>query len=102
MDAQPAQDLAAGLVAITGLPYAFFSDSGSTCVEVALKMALGHWRHLGQGQRQRIAVMQHSYHGDTIGAMSIGERGVYNAAYEPLLFGVDTIPILPRRGAGDL
>jgi adenosylmethionine-8-amino-7-oxononanoate aminotransferase len=34
--------------------------------------------------------MQHSYHGDTIGAMSIGERGVYNAAYEPLLFGVDT------------
>jgi adenosylmethionine-8-amino-7-oxononanoate aminotransferase len=48
MDAQAAQDLAAGLVAITGLPYAFFSDSGSTCVEVALKMALGHWRHLGR------------------------------------------------------
>lgn len=95
---QPAQDLAAGLVAITGLPYAFFSDSGSTCVEVALKMALGHWRHLGQGQRQRIAVMQHSYHGDTIGAMSIGERGVYNAAYEPLLFGVDTVPY-PAPGA---
>jgi adenosylmethionine-8-amino-7-oxononanoate aminotransferase len=36
--------------------------------------------------------MQHSYHGDTIGAMSMGERGVYNAAYEPLLFGVDTDP----------
>jgi len=95
---QPAQDLAAGLVAITGLPYAFFSDSGSTCVEVALKMALGHWRHRGQGQRQRIAVMQHSYHGDTIGTMSVGERGVYNAAYEPLLFGVDTVPF-PHPGA---
>lgn len=95
---QPAQDLAEGLVGITGLPYAFFSDSGSTCVEVALKMALGHWRHLGQGQRQRIAVMQHSYHGDTIGAMSIGERGVYNAAYEPLLFAVDTVPF-PYVGA---
>jgi adenosylmethionine-8-amino-7-oxononanoate aminotransferase len=47
-------------------------------------------------------VMQHSYHGDTIGAMSGGERGVYNAAYEPLLFGVDKIPSCPRRGAGDL
>jgi len=88
---QPAQDLARGLVDLTGLPYAFFSDSGSTAVEVALKMALGYWANRGEF-RHRIIVMQHSYHGDTIGTMSVGERGVYNAAYGPLLFDVATVP----------
>ena len=70
-----------------GLDYVFFSDSGSTCVEVALKMALGYWRNIGE-RRTRIVVMQHAYHGDTVGAMSVGARGVFNAAYEPLLFDV--------------
>jgi len=88
---QPAEDLARGLVGLTGLSYAFFSDSGSTAVEVALKMALGYWANRGEA-RHRIIVMQHSYHGDTIGTMSIGERGVYNAAYSPLLFDVATVP----------
>jgi adenosylmethionine-8-amino-7-oxononanoate aminotransferase len=69
----------------------FFSDSGSTSVEVALKMALGFWRNRGI-DRHRIVVMEHSYHGDTIGAMSVGARGVFNRAYEPLLFDVDTVP----------
>lgn len=101
---QPAQDVAAGLVSMVGeavgegaLPYVFFSDSGSTCVEVALKMALGFWAHTGE-KRDRVLVMQHSYHGDTIGAMSVGERGVYNAAYAPLLFDVGVIPF-PHPGA---
>jgi adenosylmethionine-8-amino-7-oxononanoate aminotransferase len=93
----PAERLAGELAALTGLPYAFFSDSGSTCVEVALKMALGFWANRGAA-RHRILVMQHSYHGDTIGAMSVGERGVYNAAYGPLLFDVGTIPF-PHAGA---
>jgi len=88
---EPAETLARELVALTGLPYAFFSDSGSTCVEVALKMALGYWAHRGEA-RHRIIVMQHSYHGDTIGTMSVGERGVYNAAYAPLLFDVGEVP----------
>lgn len=89
----PAEELAQGLVAIAprGLTRVFYSDSGSTSVEVALKMALGFWRHNGR-PRHRIVVMEHSYHGDTIGTMSVGERGVFNAAYEPLLFGVDRIP----------
>jgi len=95
---RPAEVVAAGLVGLTGLPYAFFSDSGSTAVEVALKMALGHWVHRGEGHRHRILVMQHSYHGDTIGAMSVGERGVYNAPYAPLLFDVGVIPF-PHAGA---
>ena len=90
---EPAETLAAGLRAIMppDLTRVFFSDSGSTCVEVALKMALGYWLHRGE-PRQRIVVMQHSYHGDTIGTMAVGERGVYNRAYEPLLFDVTTVP----------
>ncbi|PHS79544.1 MAG: adenosylmethionine--8-amino-7-oxononanoate transaminase [Rhodospirillaceae bacterium] len=90
----PAEKLGEALMEMVppGLDKIFFSDSGSTAVEVALKMALGYWHNLGEGQRQRIVVMEHSYHGDTIGTMSVGERGVYNAAYSPLLFEVDTIP----------
>jgi adenosylmethionine---8-amino-7-oxononanoate aminotransferase len=90
---EPAEEVAAMLLGLVprGLDYVFFSDSGSTSVEVALKMALGYWRNVGK-PRSRIVVMQHSYHGDTIGAMSVGARGVFNAAYEPLLFEVITVP----------
>jgi adenosylmethionine---8-amino-7-oxononanoate aminotransferase len=96
---EPAEILARGLVAIMPDPleHVFFSDSGSTSVEVALKMALGYWHNRGE-PRHRILVMQHSYHGDTIGAMAVGERGVFNAAYAALLFDVGTIPF-PRAGA---
>lgn len=88
---EPAERLAAELVVLLGLPYVFFSDSGSTSVEVALKMALGFWANRGE-PRHRILVLEHSYHGDTIGAMSVGARGVFNRAYGPLLFDVGTIP----------
>ncbi|RUV25693.1 adenosylmethionine--8-amino-7-oxononanoate transaminase [Mesorhizobium sp. M5C.F.Ca.IN.020.32.2.1] len=90
---EPAEQLATALTALTpaGLDWVFYSDSGSTSVEVALKMALGYFRNIG-APRSRIVVMEHGYHGDTIGAMSVGARGVFNAAYEPLLFEVDTIP----------
>ncbi|MEL6874805.1 MAG: adenosylmethionine--8-amino-7-oxononanoate transaminase [Pseudomonadota bacterium] len=89
----PAQQLAEGLGEFLpkSLEHIFFSDSGSTAVEVALKMALGFW-HNRDIARRRILVMEHSYHGDTIGAMSIGARGVFNQAYAPLLFDVGTIP----------
>jgi adenosylmethionine-8-amino-7-oxononanoate aminotransferase len=88
-----AEQLARSLVALApaGLDHVFLSDSGSTAVEVALKMALGHWHNRGEA-RHRILVMEHSYHGDTIGAMSIGARGVFNRAYAPLLFDVETVP----------
>ncbi|WP_024576204.1 MULTISPECIES: adenosylmethionine--8-amino-7-oxononanoate transaminase [unclassified Afipia] len=90
---EPAEKLARHLVAITPpeLEYVFFSDSGSTSVEVALKMALGYWRHVG-GKRSRILALEGAYHGDTIGGMSVGERGVFNAPYDPLLFDVERIP----------
>ncbi|GAB5482449.1 MAG: adenosylmethionine--8-amino-7-oxononanoate transaminase [Parasphingorhabdus sp.] len=90
---EPAEKLARNLSGFLPdtLNHIFFSDSGSTAVEVALKMALGFWHNQGQ-QRHRILVMDHSYHGDTIGAMSIGARGVFNDAYAPLLFDVSSIP----------
>ena len=95
---EPAEMLAAELIRITPDPLTrvFFSDSGSTSVEVALKMALGYWYNIGE-PRSRILVLEHSYHGDTIGTMSVGERGVYNRAWQPLLFDVDTIPF-PHEG----
>jgi adenosylmethionine-8-amino-7-oxononanoate aminotransferase len=90
---EPAETLARGLVAMMPRPldYVFYSDSGSTSVEVALKMALGFWANRGE-PRHRIIVMEHSYHGDTIGAMSVGARGVFNRAYAELLFDVGEIP----------
>jgi adenosylmethionine-8-amino-7-oxononanoate aminotransferase len=90
---EAAEQLAAKLIALAppGLEKVFFSDSGSTSVEVALKMALGFWRHLGEDRRQ-IVVMEGSYHGDTIGAMSVGARGPFTAPYESLLFDVERIP----------
>lgn len=90
---EPAERLARHLIAITPpeLEYVFFSDSGSTSVEVALKMALGFWRHRGEN-RSRILALEGAYHGDTIGGMSVGERGVFNAPYDPLLFDVDRLP----------
>jgi len=94
-----AERLAEKLLAVAppGLAHIFFSDSGSTSVEVALKMALGFWRHSGE-PRHRILVMEHSYHGDTVGAMSVGERGPFTDAYEPLLFDVARIPF-PASGS---
>ena len=90
---QPAEELAAKLVAITpaNLTRVFFSDSGSTSVEVALKMAFGYWAHKGRTRRGVVA-LEHAYHGDTFGAMSVGARGAFNAPYEPFLFDVHRLP----------
>jgi adenosylmethionine-8-amino-7-oxononanoate aminotransferase len=73
------------------LAHVFYSDSGSTAVEVALKMALGYWRNTGE-KRTRIIAFEHAYHGDTIGTMSAGARGIFNAPYEPMLFDVARMP----------
>ncbi|NLS18722.1 adenosylmethionine--8-amino-7-oxononanoate transaminase [Rhizobium sp. P40RR-XXII] len=90
---EPAEILAERLLAFapSELKYVFYSDSGSTAVEVAIKMALGTFHNRGVA-RDRLVVMEHGYHGDTIGTMSAGERGVFNAPFEPLLFGVDRLP----------
>lgn len=90
---EPAERLAEHLVAMApaGLEHVFLSDSGSTAVEVALKMALGTFHNRGE-RRTRIVALEHAYHGDTVGTMSAGARGVFNAPYAPLLFDVERIP----------
>lgn len=88
-----AEELAEKLIANTGenLTRVFFSDSGSTAVEVALKMAVGYWHNIDQ-PRKTIVALEHGYHGDTFGTMAAGARSVYNAAYDPFLFDVVHLP----------
>jgi len=95
----PAEALATRLSQLTGLERLFFSDNGSTAVEVALKMAWQWWRNqdngsrdngAGDGRRQLIA-FSGAYHGDTFGAMAVGDRSLFTAAYEPLLFDVNRV-----------
>ena len=70
------------------LEYIFFSDDGSTAVEVALKMAVQYWRNVGQSQKQSIVALEHAYHGDTVGAMSVGADSGFNEPFRSLLFPV--------------
>ena len=86
-----AAELAARLADLSpaGLTRVFYSDSGSTAVEVALKMAFQYWQQRG-GQHVRRTSFVHlrdAYHGDTIGSVSVGGIGLFHAAYRPLLFG---------------
>jgi len=84
---EPAERLATRLSALTGLERLFFSDNGSSAVEVALKIAWQWWRNQGSERHQLIA-FEGAYHGDTFGAMALGERSLFSDPYEPLLFEV--------------
>jgi len=70
----------------------FYSDNGSTSVEVALKMTLQYWHNKGEAKKKFIA-FENAYHGDTFGGMSVGARNVFNNAFNNLLFDVIHIPI---------
>ena len=87
----PAETLATRLSALTGLERLFFSDNGSTAVEVALKIAWQWWRNQGSERRQLIA-FEGAYHGDTFGAMALGDRSIFTAPYDELLCDVARIP----------
>ena len=90
---RPAVDLAERLVSAlpAGLTRIFYSDNGSTAVEVAVKLALQYWSNQGQPGRQRIVALHHAYHGDTVGAMSVSEDSVFTRPFAPLLFSVDRV-----------
>jgi adenosylmethionine-8-amino-7-oxononanoate aminotransferase len=70
----------------------FYSDNGSTSVEVALKMALQYWKNQGE-ERTIFFAFEEAYHGDTFGSMSVGARNVFNNAFEKLLFDVKHLPL---------
>ena len=84
---EPAEQLANRLSALTGLQRLFFSDNGSTAVEVALKIAWQWWRNQGSDRHQLIA-FEGAYHGDTFGAMALGDRSLLTQPYGKLLFDV--------------
>ncbi|MDQ5767993.1 adenosylmethionine--8-amino-7-oxononanoate transaminase [Thiothrix subterranea] len=99
---QPAAQLAYELVQRlpVGLTRVFFSDDGSTAVEVALKMALQYWRNHGETQRTRFLAFEGGYHGDTVGAMSAGKGCGFFDTYGSLLFEVGLLPF-PATWDGD-
>ena len=85
---EPAIELAEQLVAIAppGLSRVFYSDSGSTAVEVALKLAFQWWAQRGEPQRTGFICLENAYHGDTLGAVSVGGIDLFHSLYHPLLF----------------
>lgn len=84
----PAADLAELLVKVTpkGLEKVFYSDDGSTAVEVALKMAFQYWKHKGKPKKEKFIALDSAYHGDTIGAVSVGGVDLFHRAFSSLLF----------------
>lgn len=76
----------------------FYSDNGSTAVEVAIKMALQYYDNKG-GQRKRIIALEQAYHGDTFGAMSISGRSIFTKAFDHFLFDVDFVPFPTKENA---
>lgn len=71
----------------------FFSDNGSTSVEVAIKMALQYWYNGGAKSKLKIIAFENAYHGDTFGAMSAGDRNAFNAPFQHYLFEVNHLPV---------
>jgi len=75
----------------------FFSDNGSTAVEVALKMAYQFWCHRSEAQRRLFVGFENGYHGDTFGAMAVGRDPLFFGRFEPFLFQTERIPVDPNR-----
>src|SRR5574344_154832 len=85
---KPAIELAERLVKLAGEPFSkvFYSDDGSTAVEVAIKMAYQYWYQKGQPQKKYFVSMNDSYHGDTLGSVSVGGIDIYKEIFKPLVF----------------
>jgi len=91
---QPVVELSERLVRITpqGLDRVFYTDNGSTGIEVALKMSFHYWRNCGRSEKQRFVTLTNSYHGETVAAMSVGDVALFTDTYKPLL--LDTYKVL--------
>ena len=90
----PAVELAERLVALlpAGLTRVFYSDNGSTAVEVALKLAWQYWQNRGEPERRTFIALERAYHGDTVGAMSVSAATSFTAPFGPILFPVVRVP----------
>lgn len=101
----PATELAERLVNITpaGLDRVFYSDSGATAVEIALKMAFQYWKNIGVKGKDKFITMKNGYHGDTVGAVSVGGIDIFHQIYQPLLFESLKVPypFVYRHPSGD-
>jgi adenosylmethionine-8-amino-7-oxononanoate aminotransferase len=91
---KPAIELAEALLGLFKGQFSkvFYSDNGSTSIEVALKMCFQFWYNKGSAKRKVLA-LEGAYHGDTFGAMSVGERSVFTQAFQPFLFDVEYLPL---------
>jgi adenosylmethionine-8-amino-7-oxononanoate aminotransferase len=91
---EPGVRLAEQLVRITppGLTRCFYADNGSAAVEVALKMSFHYWRNRGETRKTRFVTLANSYHGETLGALAVGNVDLYKSLYQPLLMDVLTAP----------
>ena len=91
---EPAVRLAEELVRLApaGLNRCFFADNGSAAIEVAVKMSFHHWRNRGSLRKTRFITLANSYHGETLGALAVGNVDLYKSIYRPLLMDVLTVP----------
>jgi adenosylmethionine-8-amino-7-oxononanoate aminotransferase len=91
---EPAVTLAEELTRIAprGLTRCFFADNGSAAIEVAIKMSFHFWRNSGQSRKTRFITLGNSYHGETLGALAVGNVELYKSIYHPLLMDVITVP----------
>ncbi len=90
---EPAIQLAERLVAITpeGLERVFFGDSGSSAIEIALKMSFHYWKNSGKSGKTEFVNLANSYHGETFGALAVGDVPLFKQTYEPLLMKCRTV-----------
>ena len=90
---EPAVRLAEELTRLApGLPRCFFADNGSAAIEVAVKMSFHFWRNAGRSRKTRFVTLGNSYHGETLGALAVGNVELYKSIYQPLLMDVITVP----------
>ena len=91
---EPVIELSEGLVAVAppGLSRCFYADNGSSAVEVAVKMSFHYWRNVGRTGKRRFITLSNSYHGETLGALAVGNVELYKEIYRPLLMDVITVP----------
>lgn len=90
---EPAARLAAELCALAppGLERCFFADSGSAAIEIAVKMSFHYWQNAGRPRKTRFVTLSNSYHGETLGALAVGNVELYKSIYRPLLMDVITV-----------